>query len=331
MNAADELASIRPLSHLTAEQRQALAACTWSQRFPSGTQLFRAEDPAREAFALLAGRVQLERATHFGPYVYADVEAGELLGEQGFVDHRPRGGDATAVAEVTALVIDTDRLLSVAEQVPRFELAMLWAFWRSLSEKLRRSNDRLGSFFRDAQAFSPLPPAVARGRRDRSLDLAARRAVFVEQQLSPMEINFLASLSRHERFEAGEVIFREGDPGETMYVVVEGQVMISKLIDGAGEEALAFLERGAYFGEMALIDGQPRSATAKAHAAGALVLEIPREVIEGLLAIEHVSSARLLRLLCSLIAARLRESDERLVHWHLLRGAGPSASRLPAL
>ena len=64
-----------------------------------------------------------------------------------------------------------------------------------------------------------------------------------------------------------------------MYVVLEGRVMISKYIPGAGEEALAFLERGDYFGEMALIDNQPRSADAKAHDGGAVVLAIPRDVL----------------------------------------------------
>ena len=54
-----------------------------------------------------------------------------------------------------------------------------------------------------------------------------------------------------------------------MYVVLEGRVMISKRIPGAGEDALAFLERGDYFGEMALIDDENRSASATAHDDGA--------------------------------------------------------------
>ena len=70
------------------------------------------------------------------------------------------------------------------------------------------------------------------------------------------------------------MIFREGEKGNEMYVVLEGRVMISKYIPGAGEEALAFLERGGYFGEMALIDNEPRSADAKAHEGGAVVLVI---------------------------------------------------------
>jgi CRP-like cAMP-binding protein len=109
-----------------------------------------------------------------------------------------------------------------------------------------------------------------------------------------------------------------------MYIVLEGQVRISKQIPGVGEEALAFLERGDYFGEMALIDQAPRSADARAHSGGAVVLAIPREVVEGLLDIRKVTSLRLLALLCSLVAQRLREIDEKLVGWFILSG-GPSS------
>ena len=58
---------------------------------------------------------------------------------------------------------------------------------------------------------------------------------------------------------AGAVIFREGDPGEEMYVVQEGRVEIR-----VGEEVVETLGPGEIFGELALIDDQPRSATAVA-------------------------------------------------------------------
>jgi CRP-like cAMP-binding protein len=116
------------------------------------------------------------------------------------------------------------------------------------------------------------------------------------------------------------VIFREGESAHEMYVVLEGRVMISKFIPGAGEEALAFIERGGYFGEMALIDNAPRSADAKAHSDGAVVLAIPREVLEGILDINKVSSLRLLNVLCNLVAGRLREIDDKVITWFILAG-----------
>ena len=66
------------------------------------------------------------------------------------------------------------------------------------------------------------------------------------------------------RLREGEVIFREGDPGDVLYLVGEGSVKISKLGRGGKQETLGFIQPGNFFGEMALLDGQPRSAMATA-------------------------------------------------------------------
>jgi signal transduction histidine kinase len=63
---------------------------------------------------------------------------------------------------------------------------------------------------------------------------------------------------------AGEVIFREGDPGDLLYLVGEGSVKISKSGRGGQQETLGFIQPGNFFGEMALLDGEPRSAMATA-------------------------------------------------------------------
>lgn len=62
-------------------------------------------------------------------------------------------------------------------------------------------------------------------------------------------------------FPAGTVLFREGDPGAVMYVIREGRVRISRLFS-AGERTLAVLGAGEFFGEMAILNGKPRNATA---------------------------------------------------------------------
>ena len=59
-----------------------------------------------------------------------------------------------------------------------------------------------------------------------------------------------------EHFAAGQVIFREGDPAGRMYVVAEGEVKIL-----VGSQVMEIAGPGSIFGEMALIDGSPRSAT----------------------------------------------------------------------
>jgi signal transduction histidine kinase len=65
-------------------------------------------------------------------------------------------------------------------------------------------------------------------------------------------------------FANGEVIFREGEPGDCLYLVADGSVRISKMGRGGNQETLGFIQPGNFFGEMALVDGQPRSAQATA-------------------------------------------------------------------
>ena len=68
---------------------------------------------------------------------------------------------------------------------------------------------------------------------------------------------------------------------------------------------------------------QRRSADARAHGDGAVVLTISGEVLEGILDIQKVSSLRLLRLLCRIVAKRLRQIDDKLVGWYIFNaGAG---------
>ena len=64
-------------------------------------------------------------------------------------------------------------------------------------------------------------------------------------------------------FSPGEVIFHEGGRGEKMFIIKSGEVALSKKIDEM-EVPLLNLKAGAVFGEMALVDNQPRSATARA-------------------------------------------------------------------
>jgi CRP-like cAMP-binding protein len=112
-----------------------------------------------------------------------------------------------------------------------------------------------------------------------------------------------------------------------MYVVLEGKVLISKYIPGAGEEALAILERGDFFGEMTLIDGEPRSADARAHEGAVTVLALDQGTIQEMLALDPEASLEFLKLLCRLVAKRLREIDEKVTTWRIF--VGPSDVRIP--
>ena len=132
------------------------------------------------------------------------------------------------------------------------------------------------------------------------------------RELTPGELDRIIGLGRLVSYPKDAVLFKEGDPGEALYIVVDGSVRIGKVIPGAKEEAMAFMERGACVGEMALIDGFPRSATAIAHQE-CRVLFVEKQAFLNLLHEDPVIARKILWALCRTLSLRLRETTDRIV------------------
>ena len=82
--------------------------------------------------------------------------------------------------------------------------------------------------------------------------------------LERLALERVAAGMRARRFRRGEVIFHIGDPGDALFVIVQGEVKISLPSETGDEAILATLRSGDVFGELALLDGAPRSASATA-------------------------------------------------------------------
>jgi len=298
-----------------------LASCGTILRYQAGEEVFSQGSLAESLYVIVKGVVRLQRDTQLGPFTLATMNRGDLFDERFLLQSEERTLGAVAETRVELVALDLTRLRAAAETRPSFEMALFWALWKGLSLKLRIANQTLAEFFAsNEEASRDQEPAEKKSPRQDSfrIDMAAKRDLFDEQRLTPMEINFLASLSREESYGPNEAIFQEGEIGEAMYVVLDGTVLINKFIPGGGDEGLAFLGRGEYFGEMAVMDHAPRSASARAHTSGAVVLAIARNVAEGILDVQKASSSRLLNLLCNMASRRLLESDDKLVGWFLL-------------
>lgn len=76
----------------------------------------------------------------------------------------------------------------------------------------------------------------------------------------------LSEVILQKEFEENEIIFREGDEGDSLYLVLEGEIAIKKALNKPGDEekTIAMIEKGSFFGEMALFDQKPRSGSAYA-------------------------------------------------------------------
>ncbi len=105
-------------------------------------------------------------------------------------------------------------------------------------------------------------------------------------------------------YPAGDVLFHEGEGGEEMFVLQSGTVQISKKV-GGDERPLAVLGRGEFLGEMAILNGKPRTATATV-LQDARVLVIDAKTLETMIAKNTEIAMRLIKKL----ARRLDAADE---------------------
>lgn len=83
-------------------------------------------------------------------------------------------------------------------------------------------------------------------------------------QLNKDETDYLASRMVPRRFSAGQIIFHHGDPGGLLYIITKGKVKITHSTPDGQEAMLAIFGSGDFFGELALLDDSPRSATIEA-------------------------------------------------------------------
>src|SRR5438876_3901338 len=127
------------------------------------------------------------------------------------------------------------------------------------------------------------------------------------------------------RHPSGTVLFREGDRGQTMYVIRSGKVNIWKRIADS-EITLAVLGSGEFFGEMALLEGLPRSAGAMV-VEDALLIEVEQAAFETLVRKNGEIAVRLMRRLSS----RLREADRQIQSLMSRSGAARALSLVRTL
>ena len=156
--------------------------------------------------------------------------------------------------------------------------------------------------------------------------LASLAAIPFFGGLEPDALDRLAASMRSRRFRRGEVIFHVGDPGDALFVIVSGEVKISLPSETGDEAILATLRPGDVFGELALLDGAPRSASATALTPTETVI-LPRDRFRELIATE----AGVRDALLASIAGELRRLTTHVEELHFLDITGRLAAQLVRL
>jgi CRP/FNR family transcriptional regulator, cyclic AMP receptor protein len=140
-------------------------------------------------------------------------------------------------------------------------------------------------------------------------ELLRNTAIF--KDLDEGELEEVEKLCREERHQSASYIFREGESGNRLYIVVEGEVRISRNVPGSGEEALAVLKAGSMFGDMAVFDRSERSTDAIANG-DVVLLTITRPDFEMLLDFNRELAHKVLWAVVRMLSGRLRATNDSL-------------------
>ncbi len=146
------------------------------------------------------------------------------------------------------------------------------------------------------------------------------RRIFLFQDLEDQEIEQVLGRTHRRDFSAGEVIIQEGKPGDSMYIMVSGEVEITKQLtlvldeDTPKERVMIRLkaEDGVYFGEMSLLEDAPRSATVTASNECRLLELFQKDFLE-LIQQNPAMGAKLLLRLAQLLSRHLRKTNQDVV------------------
>jgi len=139
----------------------------------------------------------------------------------------------------------------------------------------------------------------------------ALASIDIFRQIHAEGIERLSGICAEESYRVGDVIFKEGQVGDKLYLILEGKVRISREVSGMGEEALAVLGPGAAFGEMSLIDDFPRSADAHVHERCRLLV-LTKSALEDLLFLDKDLAYEILWNFVKILSARLRETNDKM-------------------
>lgn len=228
--------------------------------YEKGDVIFRQGDLGDKMFIIQSGAVEIFKSEGRSETFLGILEKGDLLGEMALFDGQPRSASARAIGRTRLLPFTRNSLEKRLRQDPGVALHIL----RALTAKILRTTKRLRELEKSGQLESDSYEARngEEAEPDAPPTLEKERSQAEEIELD--EPAFLWDVPEDIiSLEAGQTLFREGDPGDCMYLVKEGWV---EIIQAEGDERCSVVTFGPgdFFGEMALLNGNSRTAAAEA-------------------------------------------------------------------
>ena len=279
------------LARLSPASIEALVSLLGARRLGEDEVLYKEGDPGDALMMVVSGRlsVRVRSTASTQDAEVAAVYPGEVVGEMACVDPGPRSATvvATEITQVLELTRSTMRVLM--SNAPEVAVAVHGAVIQLLSRRLRDTNSRIeaemerrGVATASKVGSVPTSSIVAGGEEGGRIDL---KRVTCLKDFDNRELEALIKAAPPRRFADGTVLCREGDVGDSCFILARGCVAVVRNVGGM-ERTLALLETGALVGQMALVDGAPRSATIRVKG-DAIILILHRRAFEQLLNAAH--------------------------------------------
>jgi ATP-binding cassette subfamily B protein len=232
------------------EQFGDLGKCFSVESFSLGDAIVRRGDPGDGFFTIYAGRARVVDDSGGGdPVTVAVLNKGDSFGEQALLYNTPRAFTVRAASDMVALKLSNRDFEEFTRRHPQLR--------EMLDEK---------------------------SRQDKEFNFLRRLTILAHLKLPEIQA-LLGSIERIS-LRAGEVLFEEGQDGDRAYIIRDGHLRIQKRTDGDMKQGrvkqLAIAKPGDLIGEMSLLYGHPRSATAIA-ASDAIVMALSQEVFRDVI------------------------------------------------
>jgi CRP-like cAMP-binding protein len=242
----------------------------------------------------------------------ATLGPGEIFGEISLFYNVNRSATVKAAAEKTAVgVLSRPGLEALFRSGEPYARDLIYRLYNTLPERLRNLNDKYKSIIRTlhyiwkgGEQSIPNP--------DVEMEIKRQKSDFVPT-LSESEAKAMCEEVRD--FSAGQRVFSEGDGGDGAYFILEGSVKAVRLAEQSGEVLLGELAAGEMFGEMALVDEKPRSASVIAVSPCQLAF-IGKKAFDQLMETRSDLAFRLMSFICLSIFRRILRLDRLYSEMH---------------
>ncbi len=292
--ATERLSSMPLFAGLSEEALYALAERMLLCHVPAGEDVYREGAPGDALYVIDSGQVEMLSRGQVGETTLSRLGPDEFFGEMALLTGKPRSSSAIAATHTNLWILYRSDFEELVNRHPAISMALS----RALGERL--------------------------AEMDRRFAESHLRGVKMLSGLSSSQLEDVSTRLQPGRFRQGEILIHEGDPGNEMYFIESGRV---EVVRGTGSHAIKLAELGAgdVVGEMALLSGDPRNATATA------LSDVNLWVLSKA-DFEHLVTAypSLALSLSRLLSERLRATDERLAERASVPVVAPVAAPAPA-